>query len=187
MFIIAGLGNPDSEYAGTRHNTGFEVIDEIAERYGIKMNKKKHKAVCGKGKIAGKDVLLLKPQTYMNLSGESLSDAVSFYKINVTEDLIVIYDDVDLDTGRIRIRKAGSAGGHNGMKNIIERLSTQEFVRVRVGVGAKPEGYNLVNWVLGHFKGDDIKIMEEAKEKAAQAVAQIVENGADRAMNGYNS
>ena len=123
----------------------------------------------------------------MNLSGESIAAACSYYKADVSTDLIVIYDDVDLDPGRIRIRKSGSAGGHNGMKNIIEHLHTQDFVRVRVGVGAKPQGYDLINWVLGHFKGDDVSLMEDARQKAADAVLSVIEDGADRAMNRYNS
>ena len=123
----------------------------------------------------------------MNLSGESIAAACSYYKADVKKDLIVIYDDVDLDPGKIRIRKSGSAGGHNGMKNIIEHLHTQEFVRVRVGVGAKPEGYDLVNWVLGHFKGGDIPLMEDARKRAAEAVPVIIKEGADLAMNRYNS
>ena len=187
MIIIAGLGNPDSEYEGTRHNTGFEVIDILADMQKIRVNRRRFKGVYGKGKIAGQDVLLLKPRTYMNLSGESIAAACSYYKTDVKKDLIVIYDDVDLDPGRIRIRKAGSAGGHNGMKNIIEHLHTQEFARVRVGVGAKPEGYDLINWVLGHFKGDDVPVMEEARKRAAEAVCAMIEDGTDRAMNRYNS
>ncbi|MCR5651670.1 MAG: aminoacyl-tRNA hydrolase [Lachnospiraceae bacterium] len=187
MFIIAGLGNPDSEYEGTRHNTGFEVLDILARRQGIKVNRRRFKGKYGKGKIGNTDVLLLKPQTYMNLSGESIAAACSYYKCDVSRELIVIYDDVDLDPGRIRIRKSGSAGGHNGMKNIIEHLHTQEFVRVRVGVGKKPEGYDLVNWVLGHFKGDDIPLMEDARMKAADSIPDIISEGADRAMNRYNS
>ncbi len=187
MVIIAGLGNPDSEYEGTRHNIGFEVLDILADMQKIKVNRRRFKGVYGKGKIEGQDVLLLKPRTYMNLSGESIAAACSYYKADVKKDLIVIYDDVDLDPGKIRIRKSGSAGGHNGMKNIIEHLHTQEFVRVRVGVGAKPEGYDLVNWVLGHFKGDDVAVMEDARKRAAESVPVIIKEGADRAMNRYNS
>lgn len=187
MIIIAGLGNPDSEYEGTRHNTGFEVIDVLSEKLKIKVNRKRFRAFYGKGRAGTEDVLLLKPQTYMNLSGESIAAACSYYKTDVSHDLIVIYDDVDLDTGRIRIRKSGSAGGHNGMKNIIEHLHTQEFVRVRVGVGAKPEGYDLINWVLGHFKDGDVAVMEDARNRAADAVLSVVKEGADRAMNRYNS
>jgi PTH1 family peptidyl-tRNA hydrolase len=138
MKIIAGLGNPTREYEGTRHNIGFSVIDRLADQYNIGMTEKKFKAVYGKGMIAGEKVVLLKPQTYMNLSGESILEAVNFYKCDPEEDLIVIYDDIDLDVGRLRIRGKGSAGGHNGVKNIIEHLGTQTFPRIRVGVGAKP-------------------------------------------------
>ncbi len=187
MYIIAGLGNPDSEYSGTRHNTGFEVVDEIADKYGIRFKRSRHRALCGKGRIEDKDVLLVKPLTYMNLSGESLLSVTSFYKTDIEKELIVIYDDIDLDVGRIRIRKSGSAGGHNGMKNIISLLSTQDFVRIRVGVGAKPEGYDLINWVLGHFSKEDREVMDEAVKRAAKAGVEIIKSGADIAMNRYNS
>ena len=186
MYIIAGLGNPEAKYAGTRHNTGFDVIDELSRKYGIKVNKRKHKALYGKGKIEGTDVLLVKPLTYMNLSGDSLAEITAYYKTDVKNKLIVIYDDVDLPVGKLRIRENGSAGGHNGMKSIINRLSTQEFLRLRVGVGAKPKDYDLVDWVLGHFDGEDYNIMKDTHPKAAEAVAAIITDGASKAMSRYN-
>ena len=145
MKIIAGLGNPTREYEHTRHNIGFDVVDRLAKQYNISITEKKHKGLCGKGLIEGERVLLLKPQTFMNLSGESIQAAVDFYKLDPEEDVIVIYDDIALDAGRIRVRGKGSAGGHNGMKNIIAHLGTQVFPRVRVGVGAKPADWGLVD------------------------------------------
>lgn len=142
MYIIAGLGNPGGKYEKTKHNMGFQVIDLLADKYHIEMNQKKHKAICGTGIIEGVKVLLLKPQTFMNLSGESIRDAVDFYKIDPETEFIVIYDDISLPPGHLRIRKKGSAGGHNGIKNIIQHLGTQVFPRIRVGVGEKPEGWD---------------------------------------------
>lgn len=186
MKIIAGLGNPTKEYEGTRHNIGFSVIERLADQYNITMQERKHKAVCGKGMLAGEKVLLLKPQTYMNLSGESIGDAVAYYKINPQEDLIVIYDDIDLDAGRIRVRVKGSAGGHNGMKNIIQCLGTQVFSRVRVGVGAKPENWDLADYVLGHFSKEELSMIEEGRQAACRAVELLVTRGAEAAMNQMN-
>ena len=186
MKIIAGLGNPTKEYEGTRHNIGFSVIDLLADQYNIHMNEKKHKAICGKGMIEGEKVLLVKPQTYMNLSGESIAEAVSFYKLDPEEDLIVIYDDIDLDVGRLRIRAKGSAGGHNGMKNIIAHLGTQVFARIRVGVGAKPKDWDLADYVLGRFSGEDIPLIQEGRENACEAVKVIIQQGVEVAMNRLN-
>ena len=140
MYIIVGLGNPGKEYQNTRHNIGFDVIDEIAERNNIAMGEKKHKAIIGKGFVAGQRVILVKPQTFMNLSGESVRDAIDFYKVDEKTELIVISDDISLDVGQIRIRKKGSAGGHNGLKNIILHLGHDDFQRVKMGVGEKPKG-----------------------------------------------
>nr|MCR5311293.1 aminoacyl-tRNA hydrolase [Lachnospiraceae bacterium] len=156
MYIIAGLGNPGREYAGTRHNAGFMAIDELASRFGIDVSEKKHKGLIGKGVIEGNKVILLKPQTYMNSSGESLREAVDYYKIDPEEELIVIYDDISLNPGDIRVRKQGSAGGHNGMKSIIAHLGTQGYTRVRIGIGEKPPRMDLADWVLGHLTGDDL-------------------------------
>lgn len=186
MKIIAGLGNPTKEYEGTRHNIGFSVIDKLADKYNISMNEKKHKAICGKGMIEGEKVILLKPQTYMNLSGESVVDAVNFYKVDPEEDVIIIYDDIDLDVGKLRIRAKGSAGGHNGMKNIIAHLGTQVFPRIRVGVGAKPKDWNLADYVLGRFPKEELPEIEAGRETACEAVKIIVSQGVEAAMNRIN-
>lgn len=186
MYIIAGLGNPGKKYEKTRHNAGFRVIDRLAEKYHIDMNVKKHKAVCGTGVIEGQKVLLVKPQTYMNLSGESIREAVDFYKVDPETELLVIYDDISLEPGYLRIRKKGSAGGHNGMKNIIQHLGTQVFPRVKVGVGAKPEGWDLADHVLSGFSAEDEKRMQESCSRAADASVMILTEGPERAMNEYN-
>ena len=186
MYIIAGLGNPTKEYEHTRHNVGFDTIDVIADRFGIGMGEKKHKAIIGKGHIEGNKVILVKPQTYMNLSGESLREIVDYYKIDEESELIVIYDDISLAPGKLRIRKKGSAGGHNGIKNIIAQLDTQNFYRIKVGVGEKPKGWDLADYVLGHFKGEEKKLMEEAFSNAADAVVTILNEDIDVAMNKYN-
>ncbi len=186
MNIIVGLGNPGREYENTRHNVGFCVIDAIAEKYGIDVSAKKHKALVGKGVIEGRQVLLAKPQTYMNLSGESVRELVDYYKIDEKSGLLVIYDDISLDIGKLRIRKRGSAGGHNGIKNILLHLGHDEFGRIRVGIGNKPEGYDLVDYVLGHFPPKEHKLMEESFARAVSAVPVILREGVDRAMNLYN-
>lgn len=186
MYIIVGLGNPGREYDNTRHNVGFRVVDAIAEKYGIHVSEKKHKALIGKGVIDGHKVLLAKPQTYMNLSGESVRELIDYYKIDEESQLIVIYDDISLDVGKLRIRKKGSAGGHNGIKNILKLLGHDVFGRIKVGVGDKPKGYDLVDYVLGHFSSEDNKIMEESVARAAEAVSVILTEGTDRAMNLYN-
>ena len=186
MYIIAGLGNPTQQYDHTRHNIGFDTITYLADRYHITMNTKKFQAICGTGVIEGQKVLLLKPQTYMNLSGNSIGEAVNFYKLDPATEVIVIYDDIALETGYIRVRKKGSAGGHNGIKDIIAHLGTQEFQRIRVGVGEKPKDYDLAAYVLGHFAAEDRKKVEEAIAQAADAVELMVQDRADEAMNLYN-
>ena len=186
MFIIAGLGNPTKEYEHTRHNVGFDTIDCIADQYGISINEKKHKALVGKGMIEGQKVILLKPQTFMNLSGESIRAALDFYKIDEKDELIVIYDDISLPPGQLRIRKKGSAGGHNGIKNIIAHLGHDTFMRIKVGVGEKPAGYDLADYVLGHFSKDDRAIMEDAFKEATEAVKMMITDGPDAAMNEFN-
>ena len=186
MYIIAGLGNPTKKYQHTRHNIGFDVMDHMAGKYNIEMNQKKHKAICGSGYIEGQKVLLLKPQTFMNLSGASVREAVDFYKIDPTRELIVIYDDINLDPGNLRIRKKGSAGGHNGIKDLIEKLGTQEFSRIRVGVGEKPVQYDLADYVLGHFDKEDRALIEDAIGRAAEAAVMMVQGDTDGAMNIYN-
>ncbi len=186
MYIIAGLGNPAARYAGTRHNTGFMVLDKLAEKYEIAVTQKKHRALIGTGQIGEKKVLLAKPQTFMNLSGESLVRLRDFYQIDVAKELIVLYDDIDLGVGQIRVRGKGSAGGHNGMKSIISALGTETFLRVRVGIGQKPPGWDLADYVLSRFSGDEQPLMEEACEEAAQAVTMLLTEGLDAAMNTYN-
>ncbi len=186
MYIIVGLGNPGKQYEHTRHNVGFEVIDRLAEKNDILMTERKHRAFCGKGLIGGQKVMLLKPQTFMNLSGESVKSAVDFYQIG-TDELIVVYDDVSLSPGQLRIRRAGSAGGHNGIKNIIAQLGTQEFPRVKVGVGEKPERMDLADYVLSHFSKGEWEMMEEAFKEAADAVEVMIADGVDAAMNRFNA
>lgn len=186
MVIIAGLGNPTKEYEHTRHNVGFDTIDCIADQYGISINEKKHRALVGKGMIEGQKVILLKPQTFMNLSGESIRAAVDFYKVDEKEELIVIYDDISLPPGQLRIRKKGSAGGHNGIKNIIAHLGHDSFMRIKVGVGEKPAGYDLADYVLGHFSKEDRAIMDDAFKEAAEAVKMMITDGPDAAMNAFN-
>ena len=186
MYLIAGLGNPTKEYDKTRHNVGFSVIDELADRYRIDISEKKHKALCGRGVIEGQKVLLLKPQTFMNLSGESIRAAADYYKIE-PEEMIVIYDDISLDPGQLRIRLKGSAGGHNGIKNIIANLGTQDFPRIKVGVGAKPPRMDLADYVLSRFGAGEQKLMEEAFGEAAEAAVMMMTDGAERAMNHFNA
>ena len=186
MFIIAGLGNPGREYAHTRHNVGFDTIDVLADQYRIDVDTRKHKALIGKGMIDGQKVILVKPQTYMNLSGESIREAVDFYKVDVSSELIVIYDDISLNPGQLRIRLKGSAGGHNGIKNIIQHLGSQEFMRIKVGVGEKPQGYDLADYVLGHFSKEEQDEMDQAKKRAAQAAAMMITGDTEKAMNEYN-
>lgn len=186
MYIIAGLGNPGKQYAQTRHNVGFDTIDILADKYNISVDTKKHKALCGKGMIEGQKVVLAKPQTFMNLSGESVRELVDFYKIDPEEELIVIYDDISLEPGKIRIRKKGSAGGHNGIKNIIAQLGTQNFQRIKVGVGEKPKGWDLADYVLGHFSKEDRGLVDDALKRVAGAVELMVQGEVDQAMNQFN-
>ena len=186
MVVIVGLGNPTAQYEGTRHNAGFDVIDVLAEKYNISVDARKCRAFCGKGVIAGQKVLLVKPQTYMNLSGESVGGIVNYYKIDPESDLLVIYDDISLDVGQLRIRKKGSAGGHNGIKSIIAHLGTTVFPRIKVGVGEKPKNYDLADYVLGHFSKQERELMEEGYEHASDAVEQIVQGEIEAAMNVFN-
>ena len=186
MFIIAGLGNPGLRYEGTRHNAGFAVIDALADKYHISVDGRKARAYIGKGIIGGSKVILAKPQTYMNLSGESLRGLTDYYKIDVERELLVIYDDISLSPGQIRIRKKGSAGGHNGIKNIIDHLGTQVFPRIKLGVGEKPREFDLADHVLSRFSKEEQKQMEEGCEKAVSAVELILEGEIEAAMNEYN-
>ena len=186
MKLIVGLGNPGMQYAATRHNIGFEVIDSIAETYNISVMKNKYKALIGDGTIGGEKVILMKPQTYMNLSGEAVKACMDFHKIS-NEDLIVIYDDISLEVGQLRLRKSGSAGGHNGIKNIIAQLGTQAFPRIKFGVGEKPAGWDLANYVLGRFSEEDMKIIGPRVGDAVKATEMIVRDGVEKAMNNYNN
>ena len=186
MLVIVGLGNPDDKYQGTRHNVGFDVIDLLAEKYNIAVDTKKHRAYIGKGIIGGQKVILAKPQTYMNLSGESVRSLVEYYKVDPETELLIIFDDISLDVGQLRIRKKGSAGGHNGIKNIIAHLGTCVFQRIKVGVGEKPKGYDLADYVLGRFSKEERELIKEGFECAAEAVAMITAGEIDQAMNKYN-
>ena len=186
MYIIAGLGNPGGKYDNTRHNAGFRVMDILADRMGILVEEKKHKALCGRGVLEGQKVILLKPQTFMNLSGESIRAAADFYKVE-PENVLVVYDDISLEPGQLRIRAKGSAGGHNGMKNIIAHLGTQEFPRVKVGIGEKPKGMDLADYVLSCFSKGEQELMDQAFKEAARAVAVILGQGIESAMNEFNA
>lgn len=187
MFLIVGLGNPEKKYDKTRHNIGFDTIDALADKYNISMNEKKHKALCGTGVIDGVKVLLAKPQTYMNLSGDSVAEIVNFYKIDPEEEMIVIFDDISLAPGNIRVRKKGSAGGHNGIKSIIARTGTQNFMRIKVGVGEKPAGWDLADHVLGPFSREDRALVEDAIKDAEAAAVLMMQGQVDKAMNDFNA
>lgn len=185
MYLIVGLGNPEANYSKTRHNMGFNVINKLAEKYSIEVNKKKFDALYGDGVIEGKKVILLKPQTYMNLSGKSIIQVVNFYKIPL-ENIIVIYDDVDVDIGLIRIRKKGSSGSHNGMKSVVEELNSEEFARVRVGIGKPQYDNDMINYVIGAIPEEEIEDLKIGVDKATEAVIEILKNGIDISMNKYN-
>ena len=187
MFIIAGLGNPDKKYENTRHNIGFDFIDALGAKYNIPVKEKKHKALVGTGYIEGVKVLLVKPQTYMNLSGESLREVMDFYKIDPEEEMLIVFDDISLAPGNIRIRKKGSAGGHNGIKSIIAHTGTQNFTRIKIGVGEIPAGWDLADYVLGHFPEEDRKLVDEAVSDAVTAAVYIMQQDTDRAMNEFNA
>lgn len=186
MVIIAGLGNPTKEYENTRHNIGFMAVDALADKYDIRVMDCRRRALLGKGMIGGTKVVLVKPLTYMNLSGEAIRAVVDYYKVDAASELIVIYDDISLDVGQLRIRKKGSAGGHNGIKNIIANLGDDTFLRIKIGVGEKPKGYDLADYVLGHFNREEQEIMAESLEKVDGAVSLMLEGGVDMAMNQYN-
>jgi PTH1 family peptidyl-tRNA hydrolase len=185
MYIIIGLGNPTREYEATRHNVGFDAITRLADDNNISLDTKKHKAICGKGMIGGEKVILAKPQTYMNLSGESVRELMDFYKVT-KEEIIVVYDDISLDVGQLRIRTKGSAGGHNGIKNIIAHLSSDEFCRIKIGVGDKPKNWDLADYVLARFPKEEEPMIREALEKVSKACETIIKEGAQVAMNLYN-
>ncbi|MBR2744340.1 MAG: aminoacyl-tRNA hydrolase [Clostridia bacterium] len=185
MYLIVGLGNPEADYARTRHNMGVDVVNKLADKYKIAVSKDQFKGLFGMGEIGGEKVILLKPQTFMNLSGDSVAECVNFYKINLN-NLIVVYDDIDTEPGKIRVRAKGGPGTHNGMKSVVSRLATEEFPRIRVGIGQPEFKDDLVNYVIGHVKDEDYEVLLDGIDKAADAVSHIVKYGIDSAMNKYN-
>ena len=185
-YIVVGLGNPGSEYEHTRHNAGFMALDTLAEKYNIKVDRLKFKSLCGMGTIEGKRVLLMKPSTYMNLSGQAVTEAMAFYK-TPPERTLILSDDISLDTGKLRIRRKGSDGGHNGIKNIIYLSGSDQFPRIKIGVGAKPAQWNLADWVLSHFSEQELKNVEQACACVSEAVPLIMQGDIDTAMNKFNS
>ena len=185
MFLIVGLGNPGVEYAATRHNIGFDMITYLSDKYNIPVNSREGKALVGKGILAGQKVMLAQPQTYMNLSGESVRALMEYYKIDI-EDLLVIYDDISLDVGQIRMRGKGSAGGHNGIKSIIQHTGTQEFARIKIGVGQKPEGGDLVKHVLGRFSREEDGMFRDVFALAEEGLLAWLQEDMKSAMNKVN-
>ena len=185
MYLIVGLGNPEPEYCFTRHNMGFDVLNKISEKYDIKINKSGFKAIYGSGVIENEKVVLCKPQTYMNLSGDCVIEIANFYKIPVN-NIIIIYDDIDLETGIIKIRKKGGPGGHNGMKSVIARLGTEEFPRIRIGTGFCEDKQNLIEYVISKVRNEEYIKLLEGINLAAQALPEIMKNGIDEAMNKFN-
>lgn len=186
MYLIVGLGNPGSKYAHTRHNVGFDVLEALSRKLGVSISREKDEALIGECFVGGQKVILALPQTYMNLSGEAVSRLVHWYKIE-PENLLVVYDDIDIPQGNIRIRKNGSAGTHNGMRSIVDLLGYENFPRLRVGVGQKREGYELADWVLGHYIGEEQEVADKAFEQAAEAIVEYIEHGIDSAMCKYNT
>ena len=187
MYLIVGLGNPGQQYAHTRHNVGFDVMAVLEKKLGVSISREKGYSQTADCFVDGQKVILALPQTFMNLSGESIREIVDYYKVDDTTELIVISDDISLDVGQLRIRKKGSAGGHNGLKNIIKMLGHDTFTRVRMGVGEKPKNYDLADYVLGHFPSEERIVMDEATKTAAEAIRMIITESADAAMNHFNS
>lgn len=185
MYIIVGLGNPTREYAATRHNIGYDVVTRISDDYNISLDMKKHRSLCGRGSIGGEKVVLVQPLTYMNLSGEAVRELKDYYKVT-NDKIIIIYDDISLDVGQLRIRVKGSAGGHNGIKSIISHLGTDEFTRIKVGVGDKPKGWDLADYVLGRFTKEEEESVRDVLLRASKACACIIEENVETAMNQYN-
>jgi PTH1 family peptidyl-tRNA hydrolase len=185
MYLIVGLGNPEEEYSKTRHNMGFNVINKISKQYNIELKKNKFQGLYEKGTIEGKKVILLKPQTYMNLSGNCIKEFVEYYKIE-REKILVIYDDMDIEPGKIKIRKKGSSGGHNGIKSTIQMLKTEEFSRIRIGIGKPTNEQYIINYVIGSIPEEEIVKLDEGVEKAKQATIETIKNGIDIAMNKFN-
>ena len=186
MYLIVGLGNPGAKYAHTRHNVGFDVLEALSRKLGVSISREKEEALIGECFVGGHKVILALPQTYMNLSGEAVSRLARWYKIE-PENLLVVYDDIDIPQGHIRIRKNGSAGTHNGMRSIVGLLGYENFPRLRVGVGQKREGYELADWVLGHYIGEEQEVADKAFQQAADAIVDYIENGIDSAMRTYNT
>ena len=187
MYLVVGLGNPGKQYEATRHNMGFDTIDVLVERHKIPQGGVKFNAMYGSGFIGGEKVIFMKPLSFMNLSGGPVQEMAAYFKIDPESELIIIQDDIDLEPGQLRIRKQGSAGGHNGLKDIIGRLGTQKFMRVKIGVGAKPKGWDLADHVLGRFSGEDRARVEEAIRDAEDAAALMIQGEADKAMNDFNA
>lgn len=185
MYIIVGLGNPEEDYSGTRHNMGFDTINKIAKQYDIQINKKNFKGLYGTGLIEGEKAILLKPQTFMNLSGESVKECIDFYKIDL-EKLIIIYDDIDIDKGIVKLRKQGGAGTHNGMRSVVQNLGSEKFVRVRIGIGMPEDKGDLINYVIGYVPEEEKELLDKGCENAKNAVIDIIKNGIDIAMNKFN-
>lgn len=185
MFIIVGLGNPGMKFDASRHNVGFEVIERLAYEHNIKVDRKKHKALIGQGVIKGSKVILVKPQTYMNLSGESVRSILDFYNAS-EEDVLVIYDDTSMELGALRIRLKGSAGGHNGVKSLIQHMGTNEFMRIKVGVGEKPPGWDMAKYVLSRFTKEEVPVIQDSIKNAVKMIETILDDGVDKAMNLYN-
>lgn len=185
MYIIIGLGNPEKDYSNTRHNMGFQVINKLAKEYEIEVTKSKFKGLYGTGVIEGEKVILLKPQTFMNLSGESVKEILQFYKID-TEQILLIYDDIDIEPGAIKVRKTGGPGTHNGMKSVVHELNTQNFKRVRVGIGTPEDKEDLIEYVIGAIPEEDKEKLEKGIELAKEAVVEIIKSGIDIAMNEFN-
>lgn len=185
MYLIVGLGNPESDYAQTRHNMGFRVINELAKEYGIEIARKKFNSEYEKTMIEGKKVILVKPQTFMNMSGEAVAEFVNFYKIEF-DKIIIIYDDIDIEPGKIRIRKNGSPGTHNGMKSVVHFLNDEKFPRIRVGIGKPEENGDMIEYVIGSVPEEEKELLEEGIIKAKDAVVELLKNGIDVAMNQFN-
>lgn len=185
MYLIVGLGNPENEYARTRHNMGFDTINIIANKYKIEMNRTKFNAIFGSGTINNEKVILVKPQTYMNLSGTAVREFVNFYKLE-KQQIIIIYDDMDIEIGTMKIRKKGGPGNHNGMKSIVQEIGTEEFPRVRIGIGTPEHKNDVINYVIGHITDEEYEILQTGVKKASEAIEEIIKNGIDIAMNKYN-
>ncbi|MFR5683494.1 MAG: aminoacyl-tRNA hydrolase [Clostridia bacterium] len=185
MYLIAGLGNPEPEYSNTRHNMGFDTVNKLAKEYEIELTRSKFNGIYGSGVIEEQKVLILKPQTYMNLSGQSIKPFLDFYKIPL-DHLIVIYDDMDIEKGIIKIRKKGGPGTHNGMKSVVHELGSEEFTRIRVGIGLPEENDDMINYVIGKLEQEEMLLLEQGTTKAKEAVIEILKNGIDKAMNKMN-